>query len=303
MKQDGMNRGGRQKVRPTSFLRSSGRCGNSRLLREVLDGEEPRRQVGLLEAHPSRNEHDPIHRGWECVSEVVGDEPTVADPDDGVPLRRAGERSHGRGDAGGLVCRGAVCGVGGGSAEEDEVRGVGREAGGDERAEEGGPLPSGPGAEAVEEEDRVARSGGGRQEPEVQDGAVREQQGRPAETRGTEGARVTAVARESGAQAVEPPPTDAGGGGWRRGGRRRGHLSRRRWDVRGRARVGGPGLCSSCCYNFTSTEQQVGCWMPGRETGGNRKRKDTLQWLERINYFVILVSNNVSQCAVKKASA
>jgi hypothetical protein len=239
-------------------------------LRDVLDGEEPRRQVGLLEAQSSRNEHEPIHRGRECVREVVGDEPTVADPDDGVPLRCAEERSHGRGDAGGLVCRGAVCGGGGGSAEEDEVRDVGREAGGEERAEEGGPLPGGAGAEAVEEEDRVARSGGGRREPEVQDGAVRERHGRRAESRGTEGARVTAVARESGAQAVEPPLTATGGGGRRRGGRRRGHLDRWRRDVRGRARIGGPGLCSSCCHTFTSRmpEESSG------ETSVSRKRHE-----------------------------
>ena len=36
MKQDGMNRGGRQKVSPTSLLRSSGRCGSSRLAASAM---------------------------------------------------------------------------------------------------------------------------------------------------------------------------------------------------------------------------------------------------------------------------
>lgn len=82
-------------------------------------------------------------------------EAAVTDPDDGVPLRGARERSHSGGDAGSLVDRGAVCGGGGRGAEEDEVRDIGGQTGGEERAEEGRPLPGGLCAEAVEEQDRV----------------------------------------------------------------------------------------------------------------------------------------------------
>lgn len=118
-------------------------------LGDVLDSEEPRCQVCVLEAHSRRDEHEPLHRRRERVGEVVRDEPAVANADDGVPLRCRGERRHGRGDAGGLVGRGAVGRGGGGGAEEDEVRDVGGQAGGEERAEEGGPLPGGVRAESV----------------------------------------------------------------------------------------------------------------------------------------------------------
>lgn len=137
-------------------------------LGDVLDGEEPRGQVRLLEAHFRRNEHEALHRRRERVGEVVRDEPAVANADDGVPLRRGGEHRHSGGDAGGLVGRGAVGGGGRGGAEEDEVRDVGGQAGGEERAEEWGPLPGGSCAESVQEEDRVqgfGPSGGGGREP------------------------------------------------------------------------------------------------------------------------------------------
>lgn len=201
-------------------------------LRDVLHGEEPRGEVGLLEAHPGGDEHEPLHRGRERVGEVVRHEAPVADADDGVPLRLRlrgprEHRRHGRGDAGGLVRRGAVGGGGGGAAEEDEVRDERREARGDERAEEGRPLPGGARAEAVEEEDGLERRRGRRRrgQPEVDDGAVGERDSGGAEARGAEGAGVAAVPRECGAQPFLPPPPAAAaagaGGGQRRRWRRR----------------------------------------------------------------------------------
>lgn len=193
-------------------------------LRDILHGEQTRRQVGLLKAHTCRDEHEYLYHGRERVGEVVGHEATVADANDSVPLRRAWKSSHGSGDGGGLVGRGSVGRRGGGVAKEDEVWDERGKAGGEKRTDEGGPLPGGVGAEAVEEEDGVQGRVGAR-EPEMDDCAVRKRHGDLAEAGRAEGTGVAAVPCERGAQPVLPPPPSTGRRWWRR------HAARRRREI------------------------------------------------------------------------
>lgn len=168
-------------------------------LPHVRHDEEPRSEVPLLQAHAGAAQHHPIHCRRVHRRHPVGHEPAIAYPHEAEAPHAGG--LHCGCDAAGLVGLGPVGAEGLGGAKEEEVGNVEVEAGAKERAEVGGPLPDGGGAEAVEEEERGPggiRAGG---DPAVDGGAIGEGGGGGTEAGAEEGSAVAPVSGDGEAEA------------------------------------------------------------------------------------------------------
>ncbi|PON73117.1 hypothetical protein PanWU01x14_059580, partial [Parasponia andersonii] len=100
---------------------------------------------------PGARDHHLLHPLRPPPRDVVRHNPAVARPDQAVPLHA--DRLHQPGDGGSLKGLRAVAGPSRGAAEEDEVRDVNVEFGGEE-LDLPAPLPRGHGTEAVDQDQR-----------------------------------------------------------------------------------------------------------------------------------------------------
>lgn len=121
-----------------------------RRIAHVVHNEQALPEVPLLQANPCAAQHHPLHAIRVRRRHLVPHEPAVADPDQARPPYP--ERVHRRYDAVRLERFGPLRSSRERSAEEKEVRDVYVEAG-EERTEEGIPLPSGFGAESMDKND------------------------------------------------------------------------------------------------------------------------------------------------------
>ncbi|GER49615.1 hypothetical protein STAS_26876 [Striga asiatica] len=147
--------------------------------------------VLLLHTHSGAADHHPLHRAGKLRRQAVGHEPAVAQPDDPDPGADP-KGFHSGHHAPGLKGLGPLGPGRPGVAEEEEVRDVDVESGGEGR-DDVVPLPHGVGADAVDEEGGGPVGAVGFGGPAVDDGAVAEVGGGGPEAGGGEGATVAGV--------------------------------------------------------------------------------------------------------------